>query len=264
MKIHFSKYQGTGNDFVMVDARAWFPGLTPSQIAWFCDRRFGIGADGLILLVKEPQFDFRMVYYNSDGMESSMCGNGGRCIAAFARKLGIVRDKASFIAVDGPHEAVFSPEGLVRLRMKDAGLPVMKEGFSFLDTGSPHVVVFQADVSGMDVKSSGRTVRNHKAFEPDGTNVNYVEHEGENRLFVRTFERGVEDETYSCGTGVTAAALAASQAGILPAGPGTCFIRTPGGNLKVHYQPVHNGFTEVWLEGPAEFVFEGVVELPAP
>jgi diaminopimelate epimerase len=256
MTIHFYKYQGTGNDFILIDNREMkFNRMDNALVAKLCDRRFGIGADGLMLLQNKTGFDFEMVYYNSDGNESSMCGNGGRCISEFARKLGLVKDKANFIAIDGPHESLIKP-GFITLKMKDVKEVELNTGFAFLNTGSPHYVAFVNDVEHYNVFEEGKKIRNNQRFKAEGTNVNFIEKQY-NDLFVRTFERGVEGETYSCGTGVTAAALVASLKDVATA-QDYCDIKTLGGNLKVKFNKhSDNSFTDVWLEGPAIFVFEG-------
>jgi diaminopimelate epimerase len=258
MQIRFYKYQGTGNDFVLVDDREnVFPEHDKKLIERICDRHFGIGADGLMLLRNEPGYDFRMVYFNSDGAQSSMCGNGGRCICRFAFDLGIVKDaEIKFIAVDGPHHA-FINDDHVQLKMSDVHETSLAGGDYFIDTGSPHVVRFMSDVSALDVFEAGREVRYSAAYAEKGTNVNFVEVMGQN-LFVRTYERGVENETLSCGTGVTAAALAASLHGFAP-DSGSIAVETTGGSLQVHYHRRNGGFDDIWLEGPARFVFQGEI-----
>ncbi len=260
MMLTFYKYQGTGNDFVMIDNRDKKLSLDLPAIKKLCDRRFGIGADGLILLENAKVYDFSMVYYNSDGAESSMCGNGGRCITAFAAFLGIMKNNAKFIAIDGEHEAKIFENGIVSLKMKDVSA-IEKSGNDFvLDTGSPHFVRFVDKVSDVDVFHEGRKIRQSERFSAKGINVNFVELK-DGVLNVRTYERGVEDETLSCGTGVTASALAVASAG-LANGKGESEISVPGGNLKVKYKNQEvNSFTDVWLEGPAAFVFKGEIEL---
>lgn len=255
MPLHFFKYQGTGNDFVMIDDRSeTFSRYNQALVARLCDRRFGIGADGLILLQNHPTLDFQMVYFNADGAEGSMCGNGGRCIVRFAHDLGLFTNHCRFMAVDGEHEATIA-DGLVSLRMSDVAGIDLTDTYSFTNTGSPHVVIPVDDLTGHDVVGIGRAIRYSDAFAPGGTNVNFVQTEPDGSLFVRTYERGVEDETYSCGTGVTAAALVMHrQAGV--ASPVS--IRVLGGNLKVAFAPDDKGgFTKIDLIGPAERVFEG-------
>jgi len=258
MEINFYKYQGTGNDFIMIDNRSNSIVLTNEQVAFLCHRRFGIGADGLILLESEPGFDFRMVYYNSDGNQSSMCGNGGRCITAFARQLGLISDKARFSATDGAHESTLSEDGMISLKMQDVKGMELGEDYFYLDTGSPHYVTLVENVEAFDVFHEGRKIRNSERFKEDGTNVNFIEKQND-EIFVRTYERGVEDETFSCGTGVTAAALVAAVKGI-STGKNNCLIKTKGGTLEVSFEKVlEQNFYNIWLKGPALFVFKGSI-----
>jgi len=260
MDLNFFKYQGTGNDFIMVDNRTSSIELSPEQIRFLCNRRFGIGADGLILLELEPGLDFKMVYYNSDGNQSSMCGNGGRCLVAFAKQLKVIDDKARFIAIDGLHEATISEEGWVSLKMQDVKTMEVGEGYFYLNTGSPHYVKLVSGVEALDVVAEGKGIRYNERFNEEGTNVNFIEKSGE-ELFVRTYERGVEDETYSCGTGVTAAALVAAVKGLANS-KNNCLIHTKGGHLEVTFEKVlENTFYNIWLKGPAEFVFNGSISL---
>ena len=260
----FTKYQGTGNDFVLIDDRNnTFPTHNQALVAQLCHRRFGIGADGLILLQSHADYDFRMVYFNADGAEGSMCGNGGRCIVRFAHELGLFKTRTRFLAVDGEHLAEIDGDE-VRLKMSNVPTPsnasVTEPGTSlFLDTGSPHVIQFVERLASYDVVSEGRLLRNDAAFSPGGTNVNFTELLTGDSLFVRTYERGVEDETYSCGTGVTAAALMAHRQHGLSS---PVAIRTPGGNLRVTFTPDADGsFTDIYLIGPAQRVFSGNVTL---
>ncbi|MBO0932046.1 diaminopimelate epimerase [Fibrella aquatilis] len=253
----FFKYQGTGNDFVMIDDRArTFPSADQALVAQLCHRHFGIGADGLILLQTAPDGALTMVYFNADGAEGSMCGNGGRCFVRFAHDLGLITDQARFMAVDGEHEAEVRGTD-IHLRMSDVASLEHHTAFSFLNTGSPHVVQFEADVASLDVVAVGRPMRYAAQFSPGGTNINFVETQSDQTLFVRTYERGVEDETYSCGTGVTAAALVAHIQLNLSS---PVAIRTLGGNLRVAFtaQP-GGGFTSIYLIGPAQRVFEGEI-----
>ncbi|CAN5546628.1 diaminopimelate epimerase [soil metagenome] len=258
MQIHFLKYQGTGNDFIIIDNRELkFNRADNALVAKLCDRRFGIGADGLMLLQTKIGYDFEMVYYNSDGNESSMCGNGGRCIVEFARSLGLVKNKANFLASDGEHEASVST-GFISLKMNNVSKVEVNAAFSYLNTGSPHYVAFVNDVKNYNVFEEGKKIRNSERFKEKGTNVNFIEKEL-NELFVRTYERGVEGETYSCGTGVTAAALVASLRNVSTA-TDYCDVKTLGGNLKVKFNKHEdNSFTDIWLEGPATFVFKGEI-----
>jgi len=203
MDIQFSKYQGTGNDFVIIDNREGNIALSQSQIAFICDRRKGIGADGLMLLGNEKGFDFSMTYYNADGNEGSMCGNGGRCLVQFAHDMGIVKDHYHFIAVDGPHEATMDHHGWVHLKMSEVNAVEQGNNFHVTNTGSPHYIKQVKDINTLDVYNEGKSIRYNDRFSKEGINVNFVEQQ-QDGLFVRTYERGVENETYSCGTGVTA------------------------------------------------------------
>lgn len=259
MRLHFYKYQGTGNDFILLDNRKNEIQLSTEQVAQLCDRRFGIGADGLMMLELEPGADFKMVYFNSDGNQSSMCGNGGRCISAFAKKMGLINDRAKFIAIDGLHEAVIH-EGFVSLKMNDVKSIEKTDDYFFVNTGSPHYVKFVDDVNHYNVFEEGKKIRNNERFAAEGTNVNFIEKK-EDAVFVRTYERGVENETLSCGTGVTASALVAAISGAAT-GKNYCKISTLGGDLRVKFDKVlESNFYNIWLEGPAEFVFEGDIEL---
>jgi diaminopimelate epimerase len=258
--ISFSKYQGTGNDFILIDNRAANVVLSKKQVANLCHRRFGIGADGLMLLEKEQGYDFKMLYYNSDGGESSMCGNGGRCITRFAYDLGIHRPEYRFLAIDGPHVATIEDgDGTVRLQMKEVPRVEHHATYTFVDTGSPHFVKNVVDLKHHDVVTEGRQIRNSDRFREKGVNVNFVERMDESSIFVRTYERGVEDETYSCGTGVTAAALLSFHN---DAGFNHVDVNTLGGRLYVEFDRVgEDHFTNIWLCGPALKVYAGAVEV---
>ncbi|KGO92840.1 diaminopimelate epimerase [Flavobacterium subsaxonicum] len=259
MEYTFYKYQGTGNDFVMVDNRDdIFPKNDTKLVGHLCDRRFGIGADGLILLENAGSADFRMVYYNSDGNESTMCGNGGRCIVAFANALGIIDNETEFDAIDGRHHATIDENGIISLHMKDVNTVSMYEDYVFLDTGSPHHVEIVEDLPNLDVKGIGANIRYSGLYGDKGSNVNFVSQDGADRFSVRTYERGVEDETLSCGTGVTAVAIAMKVLGKTEAN--TVRLTTPGGELKVSFAQNGKQFTEVYLTGPARFVFKGEAE----
>jgi diaminopimelate epimerase len=271
--IPFSKYQGAGNDFVMIDQRevTYLSRADQDIIERACDRRFGIGADGLILLQQRAGYDFEMVYFNSDGRESSMCGNGGRCIAAFARHLGIFQEKCRFWAIDGPHEAVFHAQNTVfkawvELLMQDVPQVELIGKEAVLNTGSPHFVRFVEDVDTEDMVREGRSVRYGDRFAAAGINVNLVSRDvsGVHDLLIRTYERGVEDETLACGTGVTAAALARHRYMDLPDGENVCKVKARGGELSVKYKAgAMHEFTDIWLCGPADFVFSGQIILPS-
>jgi len=260
MQLQFYKYQGTGNDFILIDNRKNNIVLTEEQVKFLCDRRFGIGADGLMLLELEPSVDFKMIYFNSDGKPSSMCGNGGRCITAFSKQLGIISDKANFIAVDGFHEAIIEENETISLKMQDVKTIEIGEDYFYLNTGSPHYVKLVNDIQNFDVVLNGKKIRYNERFIEEGTNVNFVEKIND-ELVVRTYERGVEDETFSCGTGVTAAALVAELEGISNS-KNNCIIKTLGGNLEVTFEKVlTQNFYNIWLKGPAQKVFEGIIDL---
>jgi len=262
MKIPFSKYQGTGNDFVMVDNRAHaFPSGDFALVKKLCDRRFGIGADGLILLDEKSDGTLQMTYFNSDGNPGTMCGNGGRCFAAFARQCGVPGDELTFEAADGIHLAIFTSLNPLTVKMSMGEVVAVEKepDYLFLDTGSPHVVKFVSHVANYEVQREGRAIRNSERFKAKGTNVNFVQ-AAPDHLVVRTYERGVEDETYSCGTGVTASVLAAAFASLIR-NSGPCAVHTPGGKLKVYFSKNGSGFKDVWLEGEATFVFHGEVDV---
>ncbi|MBK6935727.1 MAG: diaminopimelate epimerase [Chitinophagaceae bacterium] len=260
MNLHFFKYQGTGNDFILIDNRNNAITLTAEQISQLCDRRFGIGADGLMTLNDNDDFDFEMKYYNADGKEGSMCGNGGRCIVKFANHLGIRRALYHFIAADGEHEAEIDISGIVSLKMKDVPKISKYHNDFVLDTGSPHYVKLVSNVMGLDVYKKGHEIRNSKDFKEKGINVNFVEQDINNdKITVRTFERGVENETYSCGTGVTASALVCHHHEI---GFNEVEVKTLGGKLTVEFDKTEdNQYYNIWLCGPAEKVFEGDVTI---
>lgn len=254
MNLPFYKYQGTGNDFVMIDNRLKnFPKNNTILVAKLCDRKFGIGADGLILLEEHSTLDFAMVYYNADGNLSSMCGNGGRCITVFAKRLGLIESKAVFEAVDGRHEATILDD-IVSLKMNDVSEILVYENHSFLNTGSPHHVEMVNNLADFDVRTRGSYIR-FNTYGKEGANINFVEEIGENVFSVRTYERGVEDETLSCGTGVTAVALALFETG--KSTSDIIVLNTQGGVLTVRFTKVGNGFKNVFLEGPAAQVFKG-------
>ena len=259
MQITFFKYQGTGNDFVILDNRIHPISLTTEQINKLCDRRFGIGADGLMLLNLKDSYDFEMKYYNSDGNESSMCGNGGRCLTKFAFDRGIKKERYKFIAIDGDHESEFAENGWINLKMKNV-TEIQKYQDSFiLNTGSPHFIKSVRHVMDLDVYKQGHEIRYSKDFAAEGINVNFVEQTDKNKITVRTYERGVENETFSCGTGVTAAALVFAQDKV---GTDRIDIKTLGGDLAVSFNKTgETSFEDVWLCGPATFVFKGEIEI---
>ncbi len=261
MTIPFYKYQGTGNDFVLIDQRTerHLTRKDTDAIKQICDRRFGVGADGLILLETHETYDFEMIYFNADGRESSMCGNGGRCIVAFAKYLGMIETSTSFLAIDGPHEAAIKGANWVSLRMID--VPEIEQGpdYFVLNTGSPHYVVFVEDIDDIDVVENGKAIRYSKRFREEGINVNFVEKKKDS-IIVATYERGVEDETLSCGTGVTAAAIA-YQLTKSTAKETVTPIEAKGGELSVKLTPDgKDGAKNIWLQGKATRVFAGELE----
>ena len=251
----FYKYQGTGNDFVMIDNRQQeFDKNDTKRVKFLCDRRFGIGADGLILLENHPEYDFKMVYYNADGNESSMCGNGGRCLVAFAKQLGVIANKAIFEAVDGVHHATIDGN-IVKLQMLDVETIEKHENHVFLDTGSPHHVQFETQIEDFDIKSKGANIRYAEPYNAFGSNVNFVKKLSDTTFRVRTYERGVEDETLSCGTGVTAVAIAMHYIGETE--KNHVILNVEGGELQVCFDVGNGAYNNVWLIGPATFVYKG-------
>ncbi len=263
MTIPFVKFQGTGNDFILIDGRNKDYSNIPVKL--MCDRHFGIGADGLMILQNKEGYDFEMVYYNSDGNLSSMCGNGGRCIAFWAHKLGISKHKKlHFWAPDGAHEAEVN-ENIVSLKMNPVNSWKMIDNLTIeLNTGSPHYVSFRFDnIDELNIIEWAKNIRFHEPYTQEGINVNVASILGENHLKMRTYERGVEDETLSCGTGVTAAVLASvilkdNLEGIyIQEGNNEIKMLTKGGSLSISFEKTVEGFDNIWLIGPAEFVFAG-------
>ncbi|WP_072939767.1 diaminopimelate epimerase [Flavobacterium granuli] len=260
MQIEFYKYQGTGNDFVMIDNRSnSFPKEDTNLIAHLCDRRFGIGGDGLILLENDPEVDFKMVYYNSDGNQSSMCGNGGRCLVAFAKKLHVIDDVTVFNAIDGLHHASVAENGIVSLQMIDVADIKKTSDYTFLNTGSPHHVQLVDDLEHYNVKEKGAQIRYGELYGQEGSNINFVKKIDANTFSLRTYERGVEDETLACGTGATAVAIAMNATGATQAT--SIDLNVEGGKLVVSFDKKDNQFTNIFLKGPAEFVFKGTISI---
>ncbi|MFI2743430.1 diaminopimelate epimerase [Zhouia sp. PK063] len=256
MNLLFYKYQGTGNDFVMIDNRSSiFPKNDTKLVNFLCNRRFGIGADGLILLENDDSTDFKMVYYNADGNESSMCGNGGRCIVAFAKFLGIITKKTTFIAVDGLHYAEVEDD-IVNLQMQDVNTIEVFDQYSFLNTGSPHHVQLVNHLEDYNVKENGARLRYGK-YGKTGSNINFVEQTGDDSFAVRTYERGVEDETLACGTGVTAVAIAMNKTKVTASK--TIQLKVLGGALEVSFEVDNDTYKNIFLKGPAKQVFEGKI-----
>jgi diaminopimelate epimerase len=258
MQIQFYKYQGTGNDFVMIDNRNnVFDKSNLKAVQQLCDRRFGIGSDGLILIENIDDLDFNMIYFNADGTQS-FCGNGSRCAVAFAKYLGIIDKQAMFLSTDGEHEAWINDAGEVSLKMHDVENIEKGDDHYYINTGSPHYIVQVDDVKATNVKEAGAAIRYNERFKVEGTNVNFVKF-NDSELDIRTYERGVEDETLSCGTGVTAAALSLADTNKLSSG--VIYVNAAGGNLKVGFKRNGNVFSDIWLIGTAKFVFKGSIEL---
>ncbi len=280
MAIRFYKYHGTGNDFILLDDRQKLlktddPEIQSLMAAW-CNRHTGIGADGLILIREAVKADFEMVFFNSDGRPGSMCGNGGRCAVAFAHRLGIVNSETTFLATDGLHHAYLTGKKgnrlAISLGLNNTDMPVSRQGHYFVHTGSPHVVVFSPGVADMDVVREGRNLRNSSVYSKEGVNVNFAENLLNGAFLVRTYERGVENETLSCGTGATAVAIAAWQhfpenrSDSRESRYDSREISTRGGRLLVSFSPPSEGkqfFSDIFLHGPAEMVFSGSIRLKA-
>jgi diaminopimelate epimerase len=260
MQLEFYKYQGTGNDFVMIDNRSkTFPKENTELVAHLCNRRFGIGADGLILLETDTETDFRMVYYNSDGNLSSMCGNGGRCLVAFAKKLNLIQKETTFVATDGLHYATVADDGIVSLQMIDVAAIKNTSEYSYLNTGSPHHVQLVDNLEQYNVKENGAAIRYGNLYGKEGSNINFVKKINENTFSLRTYERGVEDETLACGTGATAVAIAMNATG--QTNLNAINLNVEGGKLAVSFDIENGKYTNVFLKGPAEFVYKGTIEI---
>tara|TARA_R110002033_G_scaffold5486_1_gene23636 strand:+ start:66 stop:848 length:783 start_codon:yes stop_codon:yes gene_type:complete len=260
MRLQFYKYQGTGNDFVMIDNRSeFFPKENTALIERLCDRRFGIGADGLILLENDAKTNFKMVYYNSDGNQSTMCGNGGRCLVAFAKQLNVIGNSTSFNAVDGLHHASVDKDGIVSLQMIDVDGIKINSDYSFLNTGSPHHVQLVENLENYNVKDNGAAIRYGDLYGKEGSNINFVKKIDEATFALRTYERGVEDETLACGTGATAAAIAMNATG--QTNLTAINMNVEGGKLSVSFEKEGDKYVNVFLNGPAKFVFEGTIEI---
>lgn len=261
MDIKFHKYQGTGNDFIIIDnSNGDYNNLSAQEIKKLCDRKYGIGADGLMLMNQKDGYDFDLTYYNADGGLGSLCGNGSRCMIKFASNSGISKETFVFTAADGEHEAKIDLNGIVCIKMKDVDSIRNHKNDFIVDTGSPHFIRMSADLAHLDVYKRGKEIRNSPEFEKEGINVNFVEQLNEpDKIYVRTYERGVENETLSCGTGVTAAALVCYHN---ENGFNEVEIKTLGGNLNVEFDRTFNGqYKNIWLCGPAEKVFEGIVSI---
>jgi len=259
-QVKFFKYQGAGNDFIIIDNRDLQYSKKSSEIiSGMCDRRFGIGADGFMLLQNSDIADFEMIYYNADGNLGSMCGNGGRCIVAFAKKLGLIHHKTSFMAIDGMHDASINETGdWVSLKMQDV-VHINHDGDAYvLNTGSPHYVKIVPELNNFNVVAEGAFIRNNDTYRQEGINVNFCSPEN-GGYFVRTYERGVENETLACGTGVTAVALAMAKHNGQQGNIETP-IRALGGKLMIRFVAENGQYSNIFLDGPATFVFEGTID----
>lgn len=258
MIIPFFKYNGTGNDFIMIDNRELhFDASNQTLIESLCQRHFGIGADGLILLEHHPDYDFKMVYFNSDGNESSMCGNGGRCIIQFAHDLKIIQEKTSFIAIDGPHDGIVLKDR-ISLQMQNVTSITQTEKYTELNTGSPHYVEFMNEIPDDEFVPIARKIRQNPPFDLEGINVNFAK-TIKDSIIMRTYERGVENETLACGTGATAVAIAAHKKGLIS--NTSIPVEVKGGHLTIDFESNNNQYSNIWLTGPATFVFEGKIEI---
>ena len=254
MIIEFFKYQGTGNDFIIIDDRKEdFKISNHEFIRRLCDRRFGVGADGLILLRNHETFDFQMIYFNSDGLQSSMCGNGGRCIVTFAKTLGLISNSSTFMAIDGPHKANIKNSDIY-LQMKNVNSIKLLDDGIFLDTGSPHYVKIVDNLELIDIYQEAKKIRNLSIFKHDGVNVNFVSYKN-GKIELRTYERGVEAETLSCGTGVVAAAIVLDYTHKIK--EKTVSVKTNGGLLDVNFEEFNGVYRNIWLKGPASLVYRG-------
>jgi len=260
MLVKFFKYHGAGNDFIMIDCRQSEESFfNMENVKFLCDRHLGIGADGLILLLNDHKTDFRMKYFNSDGNEGTMCGNGGRCITLFAADLSIIKAKTLFSGIDGTHLAEIIRPGVIKVKMIEVKeVKELHDGY-FVNTGSPHFVTFRNSISGIDVFSEGREIRHQSRFENEGANVNFVEQVSEDVFRMRTFERGVENETLACGTGAVASAISSHYRQKTVKNSYTVYA--PGGTLYVSFIFQNNCYTEIWLQGPAKFVFKGEITI---
>lgn len=257
--INFYKYQGTGNDFVMIDGLENDIKLSIGQVQRLCSKGFGISTDGLIILKNAEGFDFEMDYYNADGTQS-MCGNGGRCAVKFAKQLGILNSTYHFKAIDGEHQATIEEDGWVHLKMKDVHRVKNAGNDYVLNTGSPHYIVMVDNMDAINVVEEGRKIRNSDTYNEEGINVNFVQTVNDTSIFVRTYERGVENETLSCGTGVTAASLVSAHN---DRGFNRIEVETLGGKLAVEFDRIgEDQYDNIWLCGPADQVFSGKIELP--
>jgi diaminopimelate epimerase len=259
LNINFYKYQGTGNDFVIIDNRSLNHVFSNEEVRQICNRKFGIGSDGLILIQDHPTLDFEMIFFNPDASQS-FCGNGSRCAVLFAKHLGLFNQRTIFESTDGEHSAELMQDNWVSLKMHDVPNFEWIGSDLFLDTGSPHYVTAKTYEQGFDIVEHAHKIRYNQRFAEIGVNVNYIKRDDE-VLKVRTYERGVENETLSCGTGVTAAALASHLFDDKDSGSFEQEVLSEGGNLRVAYQAGTGGFTDIYLKGPAAMVYKGTISI---
>ena len=256
MTLEFYKYQGTGNDFIIIDNRTkTFPKNNETIFPKLCDRNFGIGADGIILLEEDDSSDFKMLYFNADGSET-MCGNGARCAVAFAKKLGIIHSKTIFTAFDGEHDAEIDNLNIVSLHMIDVNEVIINQDYVFANTGTQHHVTTVENLENYPVFEEGRKIR-YEVYGEKGSNVNFTQQLNEHTFRVRTYEKGVENETLACGTGVTAVAIAMHATKKTTSNHIT--LPVEGGELQVRFEEKNNRYTNIYLSGPATFVFKGEI-----
>lgn len=259
MNLDIYKYHGAGNDFILIDNRLNSYSLETKHIAFLCDRHLGIGADGLMILENDSKMDFKMIYYNSDGKEASLCGNGSRCIVRFAKDLNIIENKTSFMAYDGIHKAEIFSNNFVKLQMQDINYIKNNSNHYFLDTGSPHAVFFIDVNDDIDIYNEGKNIRNSNLYKKEGTNVNFVK-VFNSHINVATYERGVENETLSCGTGCVASAIAFHHK--FKPKSNSVDIHTKGGLLNVSFNNEKDIYKNIFLEGPTCFVFNTKIQIP--
>ena len=259
MKISFSKYNGAGNDFILIDDRNNNLSLTKSQIYKLCNRNIGIGGDGLILIKKSSKTDFKILHYTSDGNLGSLCGNGSRCAILYAYRNNIINKNTVFEAFDGVHKAEIINDELITMQMKLNSRIIENEYGVWLDTGSPHLVIETANTDELDVKDLGRSIRYNDYYKKDGVNVNFVERVSDEVFKIRTYERGVEDETRACGTGSTASAICMNYIG--KTSSNKMKMKCLGGDLEVKFLKRNKKYSEISITGPAKFVFEGIIDI---
>lgn len=261
MTLKFDKYQGAGNDFIILNNyNGSYSRLSEEQIRGMCNRQMGIGADGLILLEPSDSSDFEMKYYNSDGKVSSLCGNGARCVVLYAHKKKIIGEKTKFNTIDGVHQAWLTSHEKIKIQLNEVKKILKHKGSHIVNTGSPHYVKIVDNISDLNVKKEGSEIRYLKDFIPEGINVNFLQKKNNSNFLIRTYERGVEDETLACGTGAVAAAIVMHNIGET-LGNTNLEIDTLGGSLKVDFDFDNSIYKNIFLEGPAKFVFSGTYKL---